>query len=86
MIENLVTSLSNPVNWVRFYQYDTDGLNAKQIYYKSGNTYTKATQDGFIRVEILKHGDEPYDLNTLVSEISVTNNGEKTIYNIVDRR
>lgn len=82
----LVTSLSNPVNWVRFYQYDTDGLNAKEIYYKSGNTYTKATQDGFIRVEILKHGDEPYDLNTLVSEISVTNNGEKTIYNIVDRR
>lgn len=80
------TNIYAPQNWVRFYNYDTDGLNVKQIWFgDTENIMTTATQDGFIRVVFMRQAD-PVIIENDIVEFSTTTDGVKTTYTVVDRR
>ncbi len=80
------TNIYKQQDWVRFYNYDNDGVNCKQLWYADNTAGTiTAEKDGFIRVCIVRNSADTFTTNT-VKELSTTTNGVKTTYTLVDRR
>lgn len=80
------TNITKQQDWVRFYNYDNDGVNCEQIWFADNTAGTvNVKKDGFIRVCIMRQASQTFTTDT-VTELSTTTNGVKTTYTLVDRR
>jgi hypothetical protein len=82
------TNIDTPKTWLKWWIFDTDGNNAKNIYSSEAQGWdtATATQDGFIRVTLQGHATGNNGLTNTISEYSVTSGGVKTTYTVVDQR
>lgn len=82
------TNIVSPKNWLQFFIFGADGSKGTMIYSTEalGWDTVVATQDGFIRTNIIGQASNHNGTIAEVSEYSVTSQGIKTTYTVVDKR
>ena len=82
------TNIFSPKVWLQFFIFGADGSKGTMIYSTEalGWDTVVATKDGFIRTNIMGSTGNHYGTIAEVSEYSVTSQGIKTTYTVVDKR